>query len=1155
MSKPLPSTGYPPTTNAHLYSNHQEIKNTPHVTDSSTEGTEYVNSFEQVSNSAAHGHSSYMNPPTPPYHATSDSAAVSYENPFDDPQNTMQVQQSHQMEHQQMYSNHPPQQTQGTSMTYENIPQMQQYQNYSHQSNVTQDQVYAYGSNYPQQGNTNIPAENNTNISTLPDSNMNSYQQNQMENNNSMWQPSMEQERAPVPVMQQSAVDDDPFGSISPQEPLPPQITIPEEPLQPQISIPQEPPELKVAIPNEPPPESQISKPEELSQPEITQPDDMLLPIVEDVMSDMETEGEENSAPGLPWMTASEKASFANYQDNMAADNALPTETKPEQETMKSSVMLSREQSYDDPFASVDIPPENNPMNAAAVENTTETSDDLLNMNETSDSIPTATMTPWMTDSEKISCANFKENQDADHETNEVITMTRSEKESFANFLENDQDEQASLKQEDNIPVNDIDRVSNSSLENGQSLINESEVFHSTRQFSPSQSLVEELSDKNILSQVQEEKEEGLEELPLKAEERVDENVIINDDAEKELDLEKQAAGNFILEPPSTITEESPIAQRDDVDDASEPTFDDDRDAYIKSLNVSAAAAPTINVSTAAAPTMEADISEQQEQTKPLNSDDYIGMEFVTGNTDDGETSRFFEEGSESNRMNYNNSTGKESGIKLKYLVFCCCFLVVLLVLLGWAGFYYLYYEKNYNIDFEESTTTLEETTSETWMNFSDTTMQPSLEPSNFWLNETYSPSNAAYSSNNESLSMDSSSPSTGVKNLSPSPSTVVDISSSPSLLEVNETFFWTPLQSFVKKAGISVSISSDGQVFSYGGKNVHVFMNNELDYTINANLKAGIDTVINLSGDGKSIAIGSSLSDDSTGRVQIYHFQGNDWVLLGSPLVGSSVDDGFGSSLQLSYNGTRVIVGSPSSSLYQIKGGYARVFQYFQQNNSWVPIGDDIKGLSEDNTGCSVSITQDGTTIAVGSKNSKEIGPGRGKVDIYVLQFDTWTNYGQSLIGEVDYGHFGTSVSLNSNGTIIAVSADSNDQHLNVGVCRVFSWDYSSNLWVPFGSDFVSLSSNQDLIHEALSLSGDGNRVAFAAQFYQDNVVVGNVHVLEYKHNDWILLGSTISGDGSFGKAIQLNNDGTMLGLGAPGNGAFVYVYEEDDLADSMYI
>lgn len=522
----------------------------------------------------------------------------------------------------------------------------------------------------------------------------------------------------------------------------------------------------------------------------------------------------------------------------------------------------------------------------------------------------------------------------------------------------------------------------------------------------------------------------------------------------------------------------------------------------------------------------------------------------------------FFEEGSESNRMNYNNSSSmaKKSGIKLKYLIFCCCFLNVLLVLLGWAGFYYLYYEKNYNIDFDSST--FEEPKQETALNIS-TTMQPSLEPSNFLLNVTYSPSNSEYtetaltsvdSSNNESLSMNSSSPSPSsvVEILSPSPSTGVEISSSPSFTEVNETYFWTPLQSFVKKAGISVSISSDGQVFSYGGKNVHVVMN-ELDYTINANLKAGIDTVINLSGDGKCIAIGSSLSDDSTGKVQIFQFQGNDWVLLGSPLTGSSVQDGFGSSLQLSYNGTRVIIGASSSSLYQIKGGYARVFEYFENNNSWVPIGDDIKGLSEDNTGCSVSITQDGTTIAVGSKNSKEIGPQRGKVDIYVLDNDSWVNYGQSLIGEVDYGHFGTSVSLNNNGTIIAVSADSNDQHLNVGVCRVFSWDYSSNLWVPFGSDFVSLSSNQDLIHEALSLSGDGNRVAFAAQFYQDNVVVGNVHVLEYKHNDWILLGSTITGDGSFGKAIQLNQDGTMLGLGAPGNGAFVYIYEEDDLADSM--
>ena len=78
--------------------------------------------------------------------------------------------------------------------------------------------------------------------------------------------------------------------------------------------------------------------------------------------------------------------------------------------------------------------------------------------------------------------------------------------------------------------------------------------------------------------------------------------------------------------------------------------------------------------------------------------------------------------------------------------------------------------------------------------------------------------------------------------------------------------------------------------------------------------------------------------------------------------------------------------------------------YQSNNQNNNgnWIEIGYINKsGNSADKFGQSVSLSDDGTTVAIGAKKNNGGGDDAGYVFIYKKQFGNWTQLGQDIIGE----------------------------------------------------------------------------------------------------------------------------------------------------------
>ncbi|MFM7983478.1 MAG: hypothetical protein ACKPKO_29550 [Candidatus Fonsibacter sp.] len=68
------------------------------------------------------------------------------------------------------------------------------------------------------------------------------------------------------------------------------------------------------------------------------------------------------------------------------------------------------------------------------------------------------------------------------------------------------------------------------------------------------------------------------------------------------------------------------------------------------------------------------------------------------------------------------------------------------------------------------------------------------------------------------------------------------------------------------------------------------------------------------LSPDGNNIAIGYSNYNNNTGLVRIYRYINSNWIQLGTNINGSIINENFGFSISLSYNGSIVAIGSPNN-------------------------------------------------------------------------------------------------------------------------------------------------------------------------------------------------------------------------------------------------
>ena len=255
---------------------------------------------------------------------------------------------------------------------------------------------------------------------------------------------------------------------------------------------------------------------------------------------------------------------------------------------------------------------------------------------------------------------------------------------------------------------------------------------------------------------------------------------------------------------------------------------------------------------------------------------------------------------------------------------------------------------------------------------------------------------------------------------------------------------------------------------------------------------------------------------------------------------------------------------------------------------------GSDIDGaVAGDVSGYSVSLSSDGTIVAIGAYlndgNSSNSNDNRGHVRIYKYVSNEWKKVGIDISGTSTIisgtstilgDESGRSVSLSSDGTVVAIGSIAHD--INKGHVRIFEideivareWDSNTplaELVIDFGDNkkknltrynIWASTSNSNGAPKKWTLEGSNDGTNWTILDERDNETIwptitgtsadeslhesnayyipkGHVRVYNFSSGGWLSLGddidNTVYANESYSKSIDISGDGSKLIIGIP--------------------
>lgn len=261
-------------------------------------------------------------------------------------------------------------------------------------------------------------------------------------------------------------------------------------------------------------------------------------------------------------------------------------------------------------------------------------------------------------------------------------------------------------------------------------------------------------------------------------------------------------------------------------------------------------------------------------------------------------------------------------------------------------------------------------------------------------------------------------------------------------------------------------------------------------------------------------------------------------WSQVGDSIYGKRNGDRSGFSISLSNDGGCIVIGSPNSDLAETDSGDVRVFQK-SDDGKWQQLGDILTGSNSNaRFGTSVDISESCQTIVVGAiLQFNDGGLRTGACGIYRLIEGRWRRIGQEIFGDMFGDRTGQSVALSADGNIVAVSsAFSDDTSKNIkdsGKVQLYKYSDPEDQLIQIGQDLKG-NSTGDYFGFSLALSNSGDTVVIGvkgADTNGPNAENGKVQVFRLFNNQWLQIGQDLEGGN------QNDQYGYSVSISADGN------------------
>jgi trimeric autotransporter adhesin len=386
----------------------------------------------------------------------------------------------------------------------------------------------------------------------------------------------------------------------------------------------------------------------------------------------------------------------------------------------------------------------------------------------------------------------------------------------------------------------------------------------------------------------------------------------------------------------------------------------------------------------------------------------------------------------------------------------------------------------------------------------------------------------------------------------------------------------------------------------------VYVYLRGATGWTQQAYLKAsnpgagdGFGVALSLSANGSTLAVGAPGEDSSTttinsvsnnsasdaGAAYVFTRTGTTWTQQAYVKASNAgADDGFGTSVTLSADGSTLAVGAPGEdssttgviatapSVNNSAANAGAAYVFGRSGTTWTQQAY-VKASNTDagdEFGRSLALSGDGGTLAVGAPNESSAATGvngnasdnsaaaSGAVYVFVRPATSWSQ--QAYLKASNTGGddlLGQSLALSQDGNTLAVGAPfedsvgapSDDTASGSGAVYVFvrsGVTWSQQAYLKATATFAG-----DAFGTSVALAADGNTLAIGAPLGDGStpgtgnpttrgvVDTGAVTVFVRGGATWAarsyLQASHIGASDQFGMTVALSGDGTLLAVGAP--------------------
>jgi hypothetical protein len=241
--------------------------------------------------------------------------------------------------------------------------------------------------------------------------------------------------------------------------------------------------------------------------------------------------------------------------------------------------------------------------------------------------------------------------------------------------------------------------------------------------------------------------------------------------------------------------------------------------------------------------------------------------------------------------------------------------------------------------------------------------------------------------------------------------------------------------------------------------------------------------------------------------------------------LTGSNTDQIFGSSVDLDLSGNLLLIGSPSANV-----STGALYVSYKENDIFTNIIRITGNTGVGRFGSSVSTNSQGNILAIGAPVESTDYSQAGKVYIFSGEKTNW-GLASILTGDINSKFFGQSLSFNSTGNVLAIGAGLDQQvSQNAGAVFIFT-GYSTNWTLKNKIVSDTISGN---FGNSISLNSDGN-VGVVGEFKR-NLETGAVWIITGNGINWdkaiILTGDNID-QSRFGNAVSINSQGNIVLIG----------------------